>query len=327
MPYYRESIILYETSSPRKKTSAGYLLIEKTDKIIFSVGLSYFPDKTEQYKIYIAENDGSLFEYTLSGRKNATGECVVLANPKYKNKPDFSDGFAVSVKQNDFIYSGKKNSNYIAEKNLERILSTSEKNINTQTQKESATICSAPSGQTQYDDEAIADSNYFLYNKSAKTDIKGDIYGKQSTAQFDENAKRESEDVQNGIQETASFDTGYNDENNNAFEKEEGGGNFFEEHRIKIEELFDNFEEYDELKQVLNESKFVKIDYSKDKEYIVGIIYEKNRAKYIAYGVPSRIDTPPEFRKKSHFVPKSVFDDVNGFYMLFQDAVSGEIVY
>ena len=77
------------------------------------------------------------------------------------------------------------------------------------------------------------------------------------------------------------------------------------------------------------DSVFVRINYSSEKYYVVGVIKEKNTEKYVCYGVPAAYsETPPkELDGYCSFIPVSIFDmKGDGFWMMFQDATTGECI-
>ena len=75
------------------------------------------------------------------------------------------------------------------------------------------------------------------------------------------------------------------------------------------------------------DSTFVKIAYAEDKYYVVGLVKEEQKEKYICYGVPGEYSTTPPKELKGYcsFVPTSIFDmQGNGYWMMFQCAITGE---
>ena len=96
-----------------------------------------------------------------------------------------------------------------------------------------------------------------------------------------------------------------------------------------LEDLFFKFEKEENLERIIFNSKFVKINYSENKYYVVGVIYEQGVEKYICYGVPSPYsETPPkELDGFCSFIPLSIFAvKGDGYFMMFQDAITGECV-
>lgn len=61
----------------------------------------------------------------------------------------------------------------------------------------------------------------------------------------------------------------------------------------------------------------------------MGLTEEKGRPKYICYGVPAKYSPypPKELAGYCTFIPLSIFEmKGDGFWMLFQDAKTGECV-
>ncbi len=99
--------------------------------------------------------------------------------------------------------------------------------------------------------------------------------------------------------------------------------------RPHLLELLNKFDKEDNLERLIANSRFVKINYSQDKFYVVGVVYENELEKYICYGVPSAYsETPPkELDGFCSFIPQSIFSlKGDGYFMMFQDAVTGECV-
>ena len=93
--------------------------------------------------------------------------------------------------------------------------------------------------------------------------------------------------------------------------------------------MLSRFEVEDQLRAIFPDSEFVKVNYDKDKFYVVGVIKKQTKAKYICYGVPSEYskNPPRELDGYCTFIPLSVFNiHGKGYFMMFQDAVSGECV-
>ena len=105
---------------------------------------------------------------------------------------------------------------------------------------------------------------------------------------------------------------------------------FFDGIKDQIETLFDKFPEEEILKEIIPDSKWVKIDYEEKGEYyVVGLLYEDNKVKYVCYGVPSIYsDEPPKDLKGfSQWLPiDSKKEESFGYWVTYQDAETGENV-
>jgi hypothetical protein len=62
---------------------------------------------------------------------------------------------------------------------------------------------------------------------------------------------------------------------------------------------------------------------------VVGLVLESGKEKYICYGVPCTYskNPPKELKGFCSFIPLSIFDLTGkGYWMMFQDAITGEHV-
>ena len=73
------------------------------------------------------------------------------------------------------------------------------------------------------------------------------------------------------------------------------------------------------------ESRWVEVDYESGKKYVVGVINESGKPRYVCYGVRGEYGKkPPEFKDYCSFVPSSPFAlKGGGFWIMYQDAESG----
>lgn len=104
-------------------------------------------------------------------------------------------------------------------------------------------------------------------------------------------------------------------------------------HLIKdqLDELFASFPRNAMLEQVVENSKWVTIDYENaGKDYVVGLLYgEENNLEYIAYGVPGDLNNPPpsQIADYSQWLPlDSENPQGEGYWVMFQDANTGDSV-
>lgn len=178
----------------------------------------------------------------------------------------------------------------------------------------------------EYDDEVVATENYFENNDD-----------------FAEKLKKIKEFDNDGF-EDALHDCGNKKENESgekAFEsladEESFGGSeeysesnpYFRKVKNELENLFDSFPKEQSLERSIPKSRWARVSFSADKYYVVGVVSENGKEKYVCYGIPSeyKSNPPKELDGFCSFVPSSVFDMCGkGYYMMFQDAVTGECV-
>jgi len=99
----------------------------------------------------------------------------------------------------------------------------------------------------------------------------------------------------------------------------------------QLDELFDKYTREYNLEKLIDNSKWVKINHEEEnKYYVVGIIYKDNDIKYICYGVPGNYYTEPptELKNYSQWLPVDTMNPYdNGYWVMYQDADTGENVY
>ena len=95
----------------------------------------------------------------------------------------------------------------------------------------------------------------------------------------------------------------------------------------QLDEMFTRYPDDDVLKSIIPNSRFVRVD--ANPSYVLGVIYEDNMMKYIAYGVPATYNSLPPSDLGQHYQwlplnPNDVMSD--GYFMIFQDALNGTLV-
>ncbi len=104
--------------------------------------------------------------------------------------------------------------------------------------------------------------------------------------------------------------------------------NFYDRIREKLQDVISSHKKDEELSSVIPNGEFCKICYDNDRYYSVGRVFEGERVKYVCYAVKGDYTkTPQELKKFCKFIPKSSFSPLSsGYYVIFQDAETGEIV-
>lgn len=105
-------------------------------------------------------------------------------------------------------------------------------------------------------------------------------------------------------------------------------GNYGEMVREKLNKLLNSHEKMTPLNDSVEGGSFVKINYDNYRSYIVGKIEKEGEIKYILYGVQGSFGVFPEnFHPSAKFIPESDFNlEGLGYYFIFQDGVTGEII-
>ncbi|MBQ6922423.1 MAG: hypothetical protein IJQ66_04970 [Clostridia bacterium] len=189
--------------------------------------------------------------------------------------------------------------------------------------------------QTVYDDERVAKENYFKET--------AEINEKLLTIKelCDERLRNENGDGTREIEEeqtkggkNADFIPYETDalkgENGKSDGKPDGeSGSYYEKVKDELSAIFTRFPAEEDLTRAYKGSVWAKIFYGENKYYVVGLIKEDGKEKYICYGVPSKYsESPPkELSGYCSFVPLSIFDlKGDGYFMMFQDAATGKCV-
>ena len=167
-----------------------------------------------------------------------------------------------------------------------------------------------------YDDETVADCNYFKESENEQ----------QRLSKIDENAPYQSgaeiKETEIGVCETA-----YDDAENLRHPFEADDDAYYLSVKAEIDELFSKYPKDERLKNAFSCSEWVEIS-EEDKRYLLGIIYDDGKAKYICYALPTNEpNSPPnEIKDFCVFIPLSAFDEQSGFFVIFQSATTGACV-
>lgn len=174
--------------------------------------------------------------------------------------------------------------------------------------------------QTAYDDESIVEENY--YEEKEKEDER-EQFEKVSKNAHGESASQ-GKNAETGTTSAEDVDaTGVL----HPFKTNPDG--YYLSVKSEVEELFKTYPRDKTLSGAFSCSDWVRIKgTAKDPQYLVGILYEDGRARYICYALATADkDNPPEeIRNVCAYVPFSVFDTTRGFFVIFQSAASGECI-
>ena len=101
---------------------------------------------------------------------------------------------------------------------------------------------------------------------------------------------------------------------------------FFDRMKGEIENVLESYPKEDGLESVVENSRWVKIDYGDKKYYVFGVIYGGGKPQYICYGVPSTNSRrPPEsLQGMSSYIPSA--SGKGGYWIMYQDAATGASV-
>lgn len=174
----------------------------------------------------------------------------------------------------------------------------------------------------EYEDEAIAEDNYFEYEdnegggavRADKKEEKNGFKLRQDEAAVGA--------FQKGPAGSDSLTPEYAAFNGLA------GGVFYEKMKDEIDNIFNTYPAEENLQRLIEGSRWAKIDYGDGKFYVFGVLYSGVNAEYICYGVPTgQSETPPESMKElASFIPLKEGERERGFWIMYQDAKTGASV-
>ena len=178
-----------------------------------------------------------------------------------------------------------------------------------------------------FDDEAVATENYYALDREINEKLKilenqdgrvqPEICNNNYQSQ-DKTAENQEDSLLAQIQDGNDFGKKYSSE-----------FPYYAVAKKELDQLFDKFPIDLSLTKLFPDSTFVRINYSSDKYYVVGVIKENKKEKYICYGVPSPYSekAPKELEGFCSFIPLSIFEmKGDGYFMMFQDAETGECI-
>ncbi|MDE5943248.1 MAG: hypothetical protein K2H30_03465 [Clostridia bacterium] len=164
-----------------------------------------------------------------------------------------------------------------------------------------------------FDDEAIAEENYYEYEQTVA----------------DGGAVREDKTQEKKRREPDKNEKDFTDVE--SYRRADGlarGECFYQRMKGEIDKLLSTYPAEETLENVVENSRWVKINYGGEKFYVFGIIYQKSTPQYICYGVPTKTNRrPPESLKgMASFIPSSADGGNEGFWVMYQDAMTGASV-
>lgn len=170
--------------------------------------------------------------------------------------------------------------------------------------------------------KSVLDDNQIDYTDDYKDEIEKEINKEMS--------REECCDCANCKYKKAFFENKANVEVKACIQEESDEKTFFDEIKEQILPLFEKKDREEFLEDLIPNSKWVKIDYEEEGDYyILGLIYEEGKIKYLVYGVPGvyQKNPPNEISGYPVWFPldknrKESF----GYWLSYQDIETGESV-
>ena len=185
-------------------------------------------------------------------------------------------------------------------------------------ERESGATKNPLSEEREYDDESIVEKNYFEEENNERKQFEKTIQNVRGEG------ANQIENAQEGANTSKNVDAS---RVLHPFKTNPDG--YYLTVKSEIEELFKFYPKDKTLCGAFSCSDWVRVKgTAKDPQYLVGVLYEDGRARYICYALATENkDQPPEeIKNVCTFVPLSVFDTTRGFFVIFQSAASGECV-
>ena len=199
--------------------------------------------------------------------------------------------------------------------------------------------------RSYYDDEAVVTENYYkddviqeklaaikeYYEEHLRTEDDA-VKGAFDDGKLNDESENADFITDNGVNGTADdcTDESETDGANEKANENADGAPYYLKVKDELDRIFARFPREETLCRAYEKSQWAKIFYGENKYYVVGLIKENGKEKYICYGVPSSYSpTPPkQLEGFCSFVPLSVFDlKGDGYFMMFQDAVTGKCIH
>ena len=181
----------------------------------------------------------------------------------------------------------------------------------------------------EYEDEAIAEENYYEYAETCKdggairTDKKeeknrGEVRGDETAFSA---VKEEESGVKTAESATYVGSNGKSDPINPIVQD----GIFYERMKDEIDKILSKYPTEKPLEDMIEDSKWVRISYGEGGFYVFGVLYSDGKPRYVCYGVPAtQSNNPPQSMEGlASFLPASPEDTENGYWVMYQDAETG----
>lgn len=289
----------------------------------FAAGICYVSDdipvlvafqRSEDSVKEISDFKRAVAEKCLSDRKNRARE-LIQEKPLRAENTDFNDIKGASANKRPTGFDTESTDFNVTENSAEGGTETFSYGKNSE--------------NVLYDDEAVATENYFAIEEKIenKLNMIKDCDNEHVRIKDELSYKGNEKETREGESFPYRFE-------NETFA---GGGEKYSDEspyyltvKGELEDIFEKFPEEKSLIKLFPDSRWARITYSSDKYYVVGLIKEENKEKYICYGIPSPYsrNAPTELAPYCSFIPVSVFDmNGDGYWMMFQSAVTGECIH
>lgn len=338
MNFQKNVLILKQTAqgySVNSKPISGIFRLEQESGVhtLFLTTINVCPAPSGEYALYFCDGQKKLHRFSLGNYPTAFNT-VLSFTPETER--GFSVGLCYESEGVPLLFAYSESGNPSADlTELKRMISARAYKTKKDEQQKPEPVTpkiTEPEEFTKdcdfgYDDEAVATENYYAIDEDINKKLK--LLEKKDERFQPENGVRDNASEKDESQEQKDV-VGFATENGADFSQKYSEFNPYYEHAKKeLEELFDKFPKDLALTKLFPDSTFVRINYSSNKYYVVGVIKEDKKEKYICYGVPSPYSEqePEALQGFCSFIPLSIFEmKGDGYFMMFQDAVTGECI-
>lgn len=172
-------------------------------------------------------------------------------------------------------------------------------------EEEPADRASFREGACAYDDEAIAENDYFF----------------ERVQEGDRNENASGKGKGKGRKAAGGADLKEDANAVHPFLGTKGKLTYYKKVRDALEKAFQKFPTDTRLLKVFPRSEWVRTEGA-----LLGVVYNNGRPQYLCVAVEKKGEPPEDMKEHAVFVPESPFSDEKGFYIVFQDADSGAYV-
>ena len=175
-----------------------------------------------------------------------------------------------------------------------------------------------------YNDEAIATENYYLKEGLSfeGNPLINNANAKTPCAKNQQEAQFKVKTDQEHVYKPSDYKRG-------AYATTQSGGISCETSQSFFARRYQGFlsglnlaKRFSVLEDLIPNSKFYPSKNAK-KPYLVGIIYDGQTPKFLAYAVEGVLNKNPRGFERGYFIPSSYFDKEKGFFVILQDALTG----
>lgn len=354
MGFYKKTILLKNNNS---NMGMGLLTIERTGSGVFATLKSYEINETANMVLGIALNgvsvakqnivfsNGDSYTFKLPNDFDIDGKigAVLVDKGRVITPLVWGSNNGKSTYKEDIIKMFKED-NYSA-----GTIKPLQTDICQVVQHQSVTEISAPEigGRTLSEENTIEIDNQTLAVKEAVDTYKQILSGKElEDVEKHAMSGKEAVDIDKQTSSVKKSEEVVDDKaKQNAYlyestpeeieqlidENMDSDSDFYSLIKDQIDDLFERFPRNARLEVLVDNSKWVDIDYEGEgKAYVVGLLYDENGTlEYIAYGVPSTSDIRPprQIADYSQWLPLDQDQpDGEGYWVMFQNAQTGDSV-